>query len=66
MSDRSSPPPNWDRFEESLRLEELRAAVRDLMACWPELDNIPEETLGEHRIIVSARQMLVLKELIGE
>lgn len=46
--------------------DELRDAVRDLMAYWPELDNIKEERLDEYEIIVYARPMLRLKELIGE
>jgi hypothetical protein len=46
------------------QLEELREAVRDLMAYWPELDNIPEENQCEYEIIVYAPQMKRLKELI--
>lgn len=46
-------------------LNELREAVRDLMACWPELDNIDKDRLDEYEIIVYARPMLRLKKLIG-
>ena len=46
--------------------DELREAIRDLMAWWPELDNIPEDALDDHEIIVSARRMKAVKELIGE
>ena len=45
--------------------DELREAVRDLMAYWPELDNIPEDRVDEYEIIVYAPQMKRLKELIG-
>jgi bisphosphoglycerate-dependent phosphoglycerate mutase len=44
--------------------EPLRDAVQALMAYWSELDNIAEETLDEHEIIVSARQMKKIRELL--